>query len=155
MRTKALTKSQYNQLKQCLCWRDSIILQVSAETGLRISDVLNFTPLNIKKQQLILEKKTKKNRYIELPTKLITQLKRYVNTYKITDKNKIFNVTRQAVYINIKNMTNSLGWKNISSHSTRKYYAQEFYKKYGLKATQDELMHDNVNTTILYLSEVT
>lgn len=129
----------------------ALILRICVETGLRISDVLELRP-TIEQKFCVVEKKTKKQKTCNLSTATFKDFKLYLKIHKYEKDEKAFKMSRQAVYNQIKKKSLLLGFENISSHSARKLYAKQYYKKNGLNSTAKELNHDNINTTLIYLN---
>lgn len=153
MRTKPLTAGMLRQLRKSCSWRDGLILQISYDTGLRISDILSMTSESIAKEMTVKEQKTGKSRKIKISNTTLADLKRYIKAFHRKPQEQIFQVTRQTVFRNIKRQCGFLGHKydNISAHSARKAYAIRYCKKNGLLATQKEMQHSNLATTALYV----
>lgn len=153
MRTKPITAGMLRQLRKSCSWRDGLIMQISYDTGLRISDILSLTPAKLAKTMEITEQKTGKTRKIKLANATLADCKRYIKAFHRHPEDVIFDISRQTVYRNIRRQCSFLGHKydNISAHSARKAYAIRYCKKYGLLATQEEMQHSNLATTALYV----
>lgn len=132
--------------------RDQLITDVIANTGLRISDVLALRPDQIAPQIEIHEIKTGKLRTVHLPPKLRAKLRRYAAVH--ARDGVIFDIAPSTYYRSITRAAKHYGYDHLSAHSIRKMYAYDYCCKYGLAATQRELQHDEIMTTVLYVYDI-
>ena len=111
-----------------------LAVRVSLHTGLRISDVLNLKPEQLKPQFWINEQKTGKKKRVNLPGPLLEDLKKNAGKYWVfpgrNDPRK--HRTRQAVWHDIKRAAEAFRLpQNVGTHSARKVYAVQLMDKYG------------------------
>lgn len=133
-----------------------LALEVSLNTGLRISDVLSLRTRDLSRERFtIKEQKTGKTRRIRLPKQLREDLTAISGRFYVfegrTDAKK--HRTRQAVYKDLKRAQGLLRVKNsqISPHTARKIYAVDTFGKYGsLKRVQELLNHSSEAVTAIY-----
>lgn len=125
-------------------------MDVIAQTGLRISDVLTLPADNIHLKMEIKERKTGKIRVVHITPRLRNQLIKYAYAHPSVD-NALFDIAPSTFYRAIHAAATHFGYNHISAHSIRKMYAYEYCQRYGLRATQEELMHDNIYTTMGYV----
>jgi integrase len=132
-----------------------LAFRVSLHTGLRISDVLELRPEQLKAQFWIVEKKTGKRRRVNLPAALLEDLRKNAGKYWVfpgRDPKK--HRTRQAVWKDIKRAAEAFRLpQNIGTHSARKVYAVELMQKYGdLERVAKALNHAKryPGTTLIY-----
>lgn len=156
MRSDWLNVSDYEHILAALTPPNRLACEVSACTGLRISDVLNLRTHRLAERMTIRELKTGKSRRIRLPRQLLDRL--------VAGAGKIYafegrcdyrkHRTRQAVYKDIKRAAKLFRLpKNlqISPHSARKIYAVGEYKRTGsIKRVQELLNHTDEAVTMLY-----
>lgn len=151
MRTKALTDRQLRMLCNALPWRDSLAMRIMRQTGLRVSDVLALKKADISQKMTIKEQKTKKTRTVYLTKPLVQECAIYASLHRGV---KLFNCNRSTIYRSVHRTALKFGWKNISAHSARKAYARAYAKKHGIEATQRELQHSSISTTLIYLQDL-
>lgn len=152
MRTRRIMPAEKLRLERTLPQRDKIITNIAYYTGLRVSDILNLKIQDIKAggRVAITEKKTGKVRVVHIPARLRRQMQAYADAHALPN-GTIFDVDKSTVYRSVHNNAKRLGMDNISMHSYRKAYAYSYYQKYGLRATQAELNHNNIATTCIYI----
>ena len=131
-----------------------LALEVSACTGLRISDVLNLRTDKLSARMTIRELKTGKTRRIRLPGPLLDRL------FAIAGKIYVFegrcdyrrHRTRQAVFKDLQRIAKMYRVNvHVSPHSARKIYAVSEYKRTGsLDAVRRLLNHEDEAITMLY-----
>lgn len=136
----------------------STVLKLEANLGLRISDILNLTLDNIiyengRYRLDIVEQKTSKKREFTVPLELVEYLRRYAKRNKIKDDELLFDITERAVQKHLKKVCDYLGYKNISTHSFRKFFATTIYKDndYDIVLVQKLLQHSSPETTQRYI----
>ena len=134
MKTDYLLHKEVDRVLSALMPENRLAMRVVLHTGLRISDVLELRPEQLKGQFWINEKKTGKRRRVNLPEPLLSDLKRNAGKYWVfegrNDPRK--HRTRQAVWHDVKRAAAAFRLpQNIGTHSARKVYAVELYEKYG------------------------
>ena len=69
------------------------------------------------------------------------------------DDDRLFKVSEYAVWKVLRSVTAYLEMDNISSHSFRKYAAQQLFSKSGhdIELVREWLQHSSVKTTQVYL----
>lgn len=154
MRTDYLNPQLYNRLYSIMTYPNVLALRVSLETGLRIDDVLSLKPDDLRKRTLTgVAEKTGKKFSKAISQDLSNRLR------QVSGKNYIFpkrgkpdeHRTRQAVWSNMKKASELLNIDlNVAPHSARKTYAVKVFEDKGLEATQKELQHDRISTTMIY-----
>lgn len=154
MRTRAITDEELDKLCKNLNTRDSLIFRIARFTGLRISDILALKAKKIAPRMEVCEQKTGKTRNVEIPQDLYRDLKKYCRSERRRVNDNVFPVSRQTVWNNASKAAKNLGMKRISAHSCRKAYAIAYAKTNGVYKTQAELQHDNIATTLLYLTPI-
>lgn len=139
--------------------RIATILVTQANVGMRINDILQLTMDSIKVigDSMFLdavEEKTNKRRRFGISTELYYKLKEYANHNNIDDDRLLFPITQRVVQKVLKKCCDTLGYKEVSTHSFRKYYALLWYEKtnHNIKYVMDLLQHSNVTRTQLYLN---
>lgn len=144
MTTEYLLQQEVDRVLAALMPENRLAFRTSLHTGLRISDVLNLKPDQLKHQFWIVEMKTGKRRRVNLPKELLEDLQRNAGKYWVfpgRDPKK--HRTRQAVWKDIKRAADAFRLKqNVGTHSARKVYAVELYNKYGdLERVRKALNH--------------
>lgn len=147
-RTRAITPAELHKLLRRLDDPTRLAVRIAAETGLRISDILAIRSDQVAAQMVVTERKTGKQRKVRLRPDTLKAAKayaKYSGRYLI-DRN------RSTVYRQIRAAAADM--PHISMHSIRKYYAKKFCAAHGLRATQRELQHDYLSTTLLYVTDI-
>ncbi len=151
---------KFNKLMARKAEKYDILFKIGAETGLRITDILNIKVTDYYAGTVI-EQKTKKAKEIKLSDKTKKQIANHIKANNLQLHNYIIFSTirrvnkplsrRQAHYV-IRGVSGQLGLKNVGTHSLRKTYAREHFKKHhNLEALQQELNHKYITTTLMYL----
>ena len=151
MRTKGLTDRQLKLLCNALPWRDSLAMRIMRQTGLRVSDLLSLKKADIARKMVVKEKKTGKTRTVYLTAALVRECAIYASMHRGL---KLFNCDRSTIYRSVHRTALAFGWENISAHSARKSFARAYCKKHGIEATQRELRHESLSTTLIYLQDM-
>lgn len=129
-------------------------MRVILHTGLRISDVLELRPDDLKPRRWIAEKKTGKKRLVGLPAPLLADLRAESGEYWVfpSPKNPRKHRTRQAVWADVKRAAAAFRLpQNVGTHSARKVYAVELMRKYGnIESVRRNLKHRYKSTTEIY-----
>lgn len=151
-RTRAITDKELKALRQALPWRDGLAMQIMRETGLRVSDMLSLKVSDLDKPTIrVIEQKTGKARVVHLRASTRRELKNYVQGRPPNER--IIRCNRSSLYRSVHSTAQKLGFDHISAHSARKAYSKAFERKHGLKATQQELRHEYLSTTLLYVHD--
>ena len=121
-----------------------MIYSIGVKTGFRISDILRIEPKMLKGHILtIKEQKTGHIRSV-----LVTEKQRqYIKSFD--ESERVFKMSRQAVYKYFKDLSKRLDIERVGTHSMRKKYCKN-YKK-GIYNLQKDLGHEHLSTTLLYM----
>lgn len=171
MCTVALTKKQYLDLINalingtCVSKPNKIVatmLQIEANTGIRISDVLKLRRGDIVKdgnryRYNIKEKKTKKPRTFTVPDPVYLMIEKYCLDHNVQKGEKIFPYNEDSgargIQKLIKKIADFYGYENISTHSFRKYFATKAYinSDYDIELVSRLLQHSSSSITRRYI----
>lgn len=153
MTTAYLLEREVEQVLDLLTYENRLVLRTLLHTGLRISDVLQLRPEQLKPNFWITEQKTGKRRQVGLPEPLLSDLldncgKDWVFPGARPGKHR----TRQAVWKDIKRAASAARLTaNAAPHSARKVYAVELLRKYGdLDRVRRALNHGGYAVTMIY-----
>ena len=149
-RTKAITDVQLDLLCKTLPWRDSLAMRIMRATGLRVSDVLALKKADLANTMTVREIKTGKSRTITIPSALLKEMQLYASLHK---GSRLIIAHRSTIYRSVHKRALQLGWPCISAHSARKAYARAYARTHSLRATQKEMQHSTLGTTLLYLHD--
>jgi integrase len=153
-----LHREELKHLLAALMPANRLALEISLATGLRISDVLGIKSEQVRNSAdgrlTVRELKTGKSRRVKLPAELLKRAlilsgKVYVFEHRYDWKR---HRTRQAVYKDLKRIARAFRCRvNVSSHTARKSYAVEAFKRTGeLSRVQKLLNHSSEAVTVLY-----
>ena len=140
-KTKALTTEQYKEIIQamregfCGCRpndRIATALVLEGNLGIRISDIIKLRLCDIVKdgdryRLEITEQKTQKKRVFTVPLVIQQYIENYCLRNGIKANELIFPITERAVQKQLAIVCDYLGYKDISTHSFRKWYATEIW----------------------------
>lgn len=138
--------------------RVATALVLEGNLGLRISDILRLRPNNIildggRYHLEIVEKKTSKLRVFTVPLVIQQYIENYCLRNGIQRDQLLFPITVRAVQKQLAIVCSYLGYKGISTHSFRKWYATEIYKNngYDIALVQRLLQHSSAAITQRYI----
>ena len=136
---------------------NELVLRVQLSTGLRVGDAVRLKTADVVKGRFsVLEQKTGKRRRVNIPAELQKRLLQqagniYVFPHRYTGKR---HRTTSAVYKDLRSASKiaTRGKKQMSTHTARKWWAVDEYKKsgYDLKKVQKLLNHYDPAITMLY-----
>ena len=139
--------------------RIATALTLQVNLGIRIGDIVKFRLSDIifesgRYRLDIIEEKTGKARTFTVPTEIYIFLQNYALENNIKPKSRLFNITVRAVQKHLQKVCEYLGLENVSTHSCRKFFANEIYKNsdYNLHLVNLLLAHSSIETTKFYLS---
>lgn len=141
--------------------RDSLLILVLFETGLRISEALSLTLSNIElfegKPVLRIIGKGEKTRTVACPERLTKSLRDYAVRNKIGLEQKLFPINRQRAWQILKGVSKRAGFtKRVYPHLLRHSDAIERLRQTGNpKALQHHLGHSSTVMVMRYLSTLT
>lgn len=155
MRSGWMEASEFEHVLAALTPENRLACEVSACTGLRISDVLNLRSRSLQERFSVRELKTGKVRRVRLPTGLLDRLKAISGKVYVFEGRLDYRKprTRQAVFKDLQRAAKAFRVKDthISPHSARKIYAVSEYRRTGsLSRVRELLNHDNEAVTMLY-----
>lgn len=153
MRTGVVLERKLELVLDLLTPENALVARTMLATGLRVSDVLELTPEQIKPSVAVTERKTGKKRRVRIPKKLCEDiLRRAGKVWAFPGRDPVKHRTRQAVWKDIKRAQKACRFTvNLGTHSMRKAYAVELMHRYGdLDRVQKDLQHDRPEVTMLY-----
>lgn len=134
MTTEYLLNREVECVLAALTPVNRLVMRVCLHTGLRLSDVLEFRPEQLKHRFWITEKKTGKKRMVGLPGQLLDELKQCAGDVWVFQNrsNPKAHRTRQAVWRDVKRAAKAFRIpQNVAPHSFRKVFAVDLMHKYG------------------------
>lgn len=133
------------------------IMLLQANLGCRIGDIVNLALESIifdgEAWRLDMEEqKTGKKRRFVVPTPVKAIIDDWCRM-KCIKSGRLFTITEQAVWKQLRSVTAFLEMKNVSAHSFRKAAAMRVYNDSGkdIALTSQYLNHSNTATTLIYL----
>ena len=147
MRTRPITPAELRKLLKLLPDASALAVRISADTGLRISDILAIRSGELDTTMRVIERKTGKSRTVRLRPATLKAAK----AYAAHGCDRLIPHAPSTIYRQIRRAATELGMEHVSMHSIRKLYARQYCRAHGLAATQRELRHDYLSTTMLYV----
>ena len=139
--------------------RIASLLLFQANVGLRIGDIVklklnDIIATNDQYYFNMIEEKTGKKRTFEIQQEVYNSIKKYCTDNNIKSDRLIFPITVRNVQKLLKATCDYLGYKNVSTHSFRKYYACNVYVNsgYNIALVKELLQHTSIATTQKYLN---
>lgn len=159
IRDKELVDALKVHLKE-KSYRNYMLFILGINTGLRISDLLKLKKANVyDKQQLVLvEKKTKKRKFLPISKRMQQEIKRYCK--EMDDGDYLFPsrqginkpLGRQRAYQMLKEAAEEFGLEHIGTHTLRKTFGYHFYnKKKDVAILQEIFNHSSPDITLRYI----
>ena len=136
-----------------LTYENRLVCRTLLHTGLRIGDVLQLRPQQLKPNFWITEQKTGKRRQVGLPEPLLTDLRESADSEWVFPGDKPGkHRTRQAVWKDVKRAAAAARLtQNVAPHSCRKVYAVQLLEKYGdIERVRRALNHGGYAVTMIY-----
>lgn len=154
MRTGVVLDRKLELVLALLMPENALIARVMLATGLRVSDVVELKPEQIKPSTRIIERKTGKPRRVSIPPSLCEAvLKQASREWAFpSPRDRMKHRSRQAVWKDIKRAQRACRFQtNLGTHSMRKAYAVKLMHRYGdIAKVQKALQHDRPEVTMLY-----
>ena len=146
---------EFEHLLAALTPPNRLACEVSACTGLRISDVLNLRSERLRERFSVRELKTGKVKRVRLPKVLLDRLLSQAGRIYVFENRLDYRKprTRQAVYKDLRRAAKLFRVKetHISPHSARKIYAVSEYRRTGsIERVKELLNHEDEAVTMLY-----
>lgn len=132
----------------------ALILEIQANLGLRIGDVLELTLNKFKNGRIqVSEQKTDKLQYRKVNPELLSMIQDYAIDNGIGKSDKLFTVTVRSIQKQLKIVVDYLEYDNISTHSFRKMYATMQYElnSNNIELVKRLLNHSSVAITQQYI----
>lgn len=133
------------------------ILLLQANLGCRIGDICGLTVDNFESDNgtyklNLTEQKTGKKRYFIVPSPVMELVYKWINDNEVYS-GRLFSVNEYAVWKQLRAITRTLGYENVSAHSFRKNAAIRTYEASGkdIALTSQFLNHSSTATTLTYL----
>ena len=161
-RSKWLSDDLWGLILRTMMPSNSLAVETSLETGLRISDVLSLKTESITRtnRPYITDSKTGKRHRLYIPVDLHRRLLAGAGKMWVFEGRKDWRKhrTRQTVYLDMQHSVDALkrnstlNWPDTySPHSARKSAAVRAYHEGGLDAAARLLMHDRDHPTVTLL----
>ncbi|MEJ6952086.1 site-specific integrase [Natronospora cellulosivora (SeqCode)] len=141
-------------------YRDYILFLVGINTGLRVSDILKLKVADVKEKThiMIKEQKTGKSKRIFINNNLRLELDKYIanlndDTYLfVSNKGENSPISRRHAYRILKEVGDSIGLKEVGTHTMRKTFGYWHYQQYHDVALLQELFnHSAPSVTLKYI----
>lgn len=147
-----MTHAEYERLRKHLPLRSRVALDIMADTGLRVSDVIRLRKEQLHKRITVREAKNGFEHEVRLSDRTLAGAKRLA---RIHDGERIIPVHRKTVWSDIQKACQQCGIPPLSPHSCRKYYARQVYAKTkSIEETRKIMGHKSQACTMFYVFEV-
>lgn len=132
--------------------RYAILIQALFETGCRISEALDWTPLNIDFKNLTISGKGKGNKpYIVNISQDTADALAALSENLLDEKEHLFPINRDRALKYIKKQGQRILGKKIGTHTLRHSCAMELRRKgMPIENIKEYLRHENISTTQIY-----
>ena len=153
MKTEYLLQREVDVVLAALTDTNRLVMRTALHTGLRVGDVLQLHPWQLRPHFWVTEDKTGKRRQVGLPEPLLSDLRNHAGEYWVfPGRNPRKHHTRQAVWKDVKRAAQAFRLpQNVAPHSFRKVYAVELMKKYGdIEKVRRALNHNSESVTMIY-----
>jgi integrase len=164
--TRALSDTEYKQIISLIRngYSDhhpnpqiATILVLEANLGCRIGDIIKLQTDSfvcdggIWKLNIV-EEKTGKKRCFIVPKEVKAFIDKWIEVSNHST-GRLFTISSQAVWKALRQVTDYLGLKDVSSHSFRKYASQNLYERTGhdIMAVCQFLQHSSPDITARYI----
>lgn len=138
--------------------RIAVALTLQANLGLRIGDIVKLRLSDIVLENgryhlQIVEQKTGKARNFTVPQEVYIFIQSYAIRRGIKPTQRLFDLTVRAVQNHLQKVCKYLELERISTHSFRKFFAQEIFESnsYDLTIVKELLQHSSLAVTQRYL----
>lgn len=138
--------------------RVKLALMLEGNLGIRIGDIVNLSLKSFRNNGTsiildITEEKTGKSRIFTVPKEVYLVIKEYALDSKLGQEDKLFPLTERAVQKQLKIVCTHLGLEGISTHSFRKFYANEIFNdnEQNIELVRTLLQHSTIAITQKYL----
>lgn len=137
--------------------RNRIMLELMARAGMRISEVLNLTPMDIDERKLFLQKPKsgRQGEVVYIPSKLQHRLNDYIRDTNIKPDEYLFPISYSTSWSMVKKSGKMLGI-NLRPHDLRRH-AATYASRAGTPleiVSKVILRHADLSTTQRYLGKV-
>lgn len=138
--------------------RVKLALMLEGNLGIRIGDIVSLTLKSFRNNGNgiildIVEEKTGKNRTFAVPIEIYNVIKIYTLENGIGADGKLFELTERAIQKQLKIVCQYLGLDDVSTHSFRKFYANEIFNNshQNIELVRTLLQHSTIAITQKYL----
>lgn len=138
--------------------RIAVALTLQANLGLRIGDIVKLRLSDIVLENgryhlQIIEQKTGKARNFTVPQEVYIFIQSYALKRGIKPTQRLFDLIVRAVQNHLQKVCKYLELERISTHSFRKFFAQEIFESnsYDLTIVKELLQHSSLAVTQRYL----
>ena len=136
-----------------LTYENRLVMRTLLHTGLRIGDVLQLRPEQLRPNFWITAQKTGKRRQGGSPEPLLTDLREGADSeWVFPGARPGKHRTRQAVWKDVKRAAEAARLtQNVAPHSARKVYAVQLLERYGdIERVRRALNHGGIEVTMIY-----
>lgn len=154
LRSEYVDKECFAAVLRLLMPSNRLALQLSAETGLRIGDVLAIRRADLAQRMRVPEAKTGKVKSVRISKRLLSDLTALPisGDWLFAGRDPAKHRTRQAVWLDLHRAAKACRLpENLTPHSARKLYAADLYDRTGdLAKVQRALNHADPAVTMIY-----
>lgn len=153
VRTKAMSAGEYEKLRKQLPRRSRLALDIMADTGLRISDVLALKCGDVSRTIKVKEQKNGFEHKVHLSERTRVEARRMAANRDPSAP--LITCSRKTVWADFSAGCKAAGIRPYSPHSVRKMYARKLYRENGsVEKTRAQMGHKSTAATMFYLFDV-
>src|SRR3990167_8941584 len=151
-----LSKEQIEALISAAKTRESLMIKMLFETGLRISELLDIKvgAINFEKKEIKILGKGNKERIVFLSNQTIEDLKNYFHSLNLNTHENLFNITPQRFWQILKELGKKVLGIDVKlhAHMFRHSFASYLERQgYAIQEIQKLLGHADISTTAIYV----
>lgn len=153
MTTEYLYAKEMEHVLAALMPQNQLIMRMILRTGMRLGDVLELRPEQIRPSGWYTESKTGKRRRYGIPADLMEAIRAQMSKdWAFPGRDPKKHKTRQAVWYDVKRAAIAFRLpQNVGTHSARKVYAVKLLEKCGsMEAVRRNLNHSSASVTAIY-----
>lgn len=160
-KARKIRKSEFKRLwASCKTYREKLIIGLLGFFGLRASEVSRIRKKDVKEERIFVRSgKGSNKRSFKIPGKLMPFVKRFTletgGAYLVPSQ-KGGALKPKSIWRIVKRIGERARVKDVSTHSFRKMYIDEIYKKTGKNVFETSLYsrHKSIQSLVYYIEDI-